>query len=128
MFYGYLTNSTVAANGTFNFTQKYLTNSNLSYDSGVITVREPGWYKVHFDMSGSANNSNIIPTLVINDVASPYAKVQMGSAATDNYVAGSFDTIVRIVPAIGKYTTMKVVNTGAETTIIASNFTIERIA
>ena len=129
MYVGFLTTgSTVGATAPYVFSTKYITNTNIAYNTstGVFTFREPGWYEVSFDTSGSAAG-NITPTMYINNVASNHI---LGTATTTagNDVNISFDSVLYLQPSMpGAYATMQIVNAGVEETVTTANIVIKRI-
>lgn len=131
MYYGYVTNATVAAGGNFVFTTKYKTNTNLTYNSttGVFTVNTPGVYEIHFDMSGNTTGTSgsLIPTLAVNGVNSAYALAASASSATTDIENLAFNSILRVAVGTGT-TTLTIVNKGVGAQVIASNLIIERVA
>lgn len=129
MFVGNQASTTVAANGAYIWNVKYITNSNISYDTttGTFTFRVPGYYRIHVDTSGSATGA-IKPVLVLNGNASTTALGEATSTGAGNYVNISFDTVQRIVSTNNSnFATLSVINSGVAETVIVSNIVIERI-
>lgn len=129
MFVGNQASTVVAANGTYIWNVKYITNSNISYDTttGTFTFRIPGYYRIHVDTSGSATG-DIKPVLVFNGTASTTALGEASSTGAGDYVNISFDTVQRIVSTNNNnFATLSVINSGVAETVVVSNIVIERI-
>nr|DAH82906.1 MAG TPA: C1q domain protein [Caudoviricetes sp.] len=130
MFVGVLNSgATVATDEPYIWNQTMLTNSNISYNSstGTITIKNPGYYNIHVDISG--NGAGLIkPTLVINNSNSSVIGSATSAAATDVNIA--FDSVIKVIPGpSGVYVNLSIVNRGAATeTITGGNIVIERVA
>jgi hypothetical protein len=129
MYLGYLTNVSVGASSPYIFTTKYITNSNISYNSttGLFTFRTPGWYKVSFNTS-AGGTGNIIPTLYKSGVASTYELAAMTSTGNTNLVNGAFETIIYVAPSTpNNFATLQVINAGVAALTTSATISIERI-
>lgn len=131
MFYGNLTDTTVAASSAYSFNTSDLLGTTLSYSNGTLTFNAPGIYRVHFDatISGTTSTSgNTTAALYLNGTQYKTAMATSTvSDAADEVI--SFETIIKVgrAPANTKVTA-QVVQLTNPVSVVNANFVVTRIA
>ncbi len=131
MFYGNLTDTTVAASSAYSFNISDLLGTTLSYSNGILTFNAPGIYRIHFDatVTGTTSTSSLATTaLYVNGTQFKTAKA---TSSVDNTADGviSFETIVKVGKSSGNSkVTAQVVQLTNPVSVVNANFVVTRIA
>lgn len=131
MFYGTLTNATVAASSAYSFNVSDLLGTTLGYSNGTFTFNAPGIYRLHFDATVTGTSSTAGSATTALYVNGTQYKTALATSTVDDTADNviSFETIVKVGKACGNSkVTAQVVQLTNPVSVVNANFVVTRIA